>query len=195
GITANIAAGGWTDTTITVTLPDDIAHQVPLCSVQQQAQYGGPTTLAGRARCGELVITAANGKKSIDTVTITVGGKLPTLLTPGTAIQAAIDTAKPGDLIIVPPGLYHEPVIMWKPVRLQGVGAASSIIDANSHPSGLLNDWRKRVTCLFGLGENGSPTSWNASCKDGWAGAFGFNAGTNNPQVDRIPSEATAGWS
>ena len=28
--------------------------------------------------CGELVITAANGKQSIDTVTVTIGGKAPT---------------------------------------------------------------------------------------------------------------------
>ncbi len=31
-----------------------------------------------RAQCGELVITAANGKQSIDTVTVTIGGKAPT---------------------------------------------------------------------------------------------------------------------
>ena len=59
----------------------------------------------------------------------------------------------------------HEMVVMWKPVRLQGVGAASSVIDANTHPSGnLLNDWRKRVVCLFGLGEDGRPSSWTPGC-------------------------------
>ncbi|MFC3617653.1 hypothetical protein ACFOPS_04690 [Ralstonia solanacearum] len=31
-----------------------------------------------QAFCGELVITAANGKKSIDAVTVTIGGKAPT---------------------------------------------------------------------------------------------------------------------
>ena len=30
------------------------------------------------AQCGELVITAGNGKQSIDAVTVTVGGKAPT---------------------------------------------------------------------------------------------------------------------
>ena len=55
-----------------VTVPAP-APSVPKCAVQQQAQYMGPT-----AQCGELVITAANGKQSIDTVTVTIGGKAPT---------------------------------------------------------------------------------------------------------------------
>ena len=56
----------WSDTSITVTVPAG----VPNCAVQQQAQYGGST-----AQCGQLVITAGNGKQSIDTVTVTIGGK------------------------------------------------------------------------------------------------------------------------
>jgi hypothetical protein len=188
GVTANVT--GWSDTSITVTLPNDSGHLVPLCPLQQQAQYSG----VSGTRCGELVITADNGKKSVDAITITVGGQPPTRLTPGQSIQAAIDLAKPGDLIIVPAGVYHEQVIMWKPVRLQGVGAASSIIDANAHPSGILTDWRKRVVCLFGIGEDGSPNSWVDSCTGSWAGHTGFNATSDHPQVDRIPSEATVGW-
>ena len=188
GVTANVTS--WGDATITITLPNDIGHLVPLCPVQQQAQFGG----VSGTRCGELVITADNGKKSVDAITITVGGQAPTRLNPGQSIQAAIDLAKPGDLIIVPPGVYHEQVIMWKPVRLQGVGAASSIIDANAHPSGILTEWRKRVVCLFGIGEDGSPNSWLDSCTSSWAGHTGFNATLDHPQVDRIPSEATVGW-
>jgi len=188
GITANVSS--WSDTSITVTLPNDSGHLVPLCPLQQQAQYGG----VSGTRCGELVIKADNGKKSVDAVTITVGGQAPTRLTPGQSIQSAIDLAKPGDLIIVPAGLYHEQVIMWKPVRLQGVGAASSMIDANAHPSGMLTEWRKRVVCLFGIGQDGSPTSWLDSCTSTWAGHTGFNATLDHPQVDRIPSEATVGW-
>ena len=64
----------WSDTSITVTVPSG----VPNCAVQQQAQYGGPATAAAYAKCGELLITAGNGKQSIDTVTVTVGGKAPT---------------------------------------------------------------------------------------------------------------------
>src|SRR5207244_11088322 len=60
-------------------------------------------------------------------------------------------------MIIVPPGKYYEMLLMWKPVRLQGVGGASSIVDSNTHPAGILIDrWRRKVACLFGLATNGA---------------------------------------
>jgi hypothetical protein len=185
---------GWNDTTITVTVPTG----VPNCALQQQAQYGGST-----AQCGQLVITAGNGKQSIDTVTVTIGGKAPTRLTLGQTIQSALDAAAPGDLIIVPPGYYNELTIMWKPVRLQGVGAGSTIINANTQPAGKLDPWRRRVTCLFGLSVDGQPytaaggsnpydSTGQSTCPGtGWNH---FTGGPNNPQVDRIPLEGIVGW-
>jgi hypothetical protein len=198
-----------------------VPGNVPVCPVQQRVEYGAPTTAA---RCGELVITAANGKQSIDTVTVTVGGKAPTHVAPTASVQAAIDAAKPGDLIIVDPtcttatgaatacttpGAIHSPsahaelLLMWKPVRLQGVGAASSIIDGNTHPAGKLDVWRREVNCLFGLALDGAPYTAGSgtnpydpngtfSCP---AAGWNFFTGTpNNPQVDRLPLEATVGW-
>ncbi len=41
---------------------------------------------------------------------------------------------------------------MWKPVRLQGVGAASSVINANTHPAGKLDPWRQQVDLPVRLG-------------------------------------------
>ena len=194
----------WTDTTITLRVPGD----VPACSIQQQKQYGGlgATTASGtvsRAQCGELVITAANGKQSIDAVTVTIGGKTPTHVAASSSIQAAINAAAPGDLIIVDPTVaatggkpaspatHNELLLMWKPVRLQGVGASSSVINANTHPAGKLDPWRAQVACLFGLGPDGTPSSFNASCGAGWNY---FNPTTNNPQVDRFAFEAVVGW-
>jgi len=203
----------WTDSTIVLTVPllTATGSNVPLCSLQQQAQYGG-----SNARCGELVVTRGdNGKQSIDTVTVTIGGKAPIHVVAGGSIQSAIDAAAPGDLIIVNPATYNELLLMWKPVRLQGVGAASSIVNANTHPAGKLDAWRAKVNCLFGLSLNGQPisnggdvplptgggsfeppnsydpTGVSACPATGWQ--F-FGGGDNNPQVDRLPLEAVVGW-
>jgi hypothetical protein len=155
----NATPSSWSDTQITVAVPAG----VPSCAVQQQAQYSGSAT-----QCGQLVITTANGLASVDTVTVTIGGKTPTHIPASGSIQDAIDKASPGDLLIVDPAAHNEMIIMWKPVRLQGVGAASSIINANTNPAGKLNDWRARVDCLMGLGPDGASTTWNASCGAGW---------------------------
>jgi hypothetical protein len=211
----------WSDLTITGGVPSG----VPNCAIQQQAQYTGSS-----AQCGELVITAGNSKQSVDTVTVTIGGKAPTHVNASGTIQSAIDAAAPGDLIMIDPtctittgtttaaapscttagvngrapGAHTEMLIMWKPVRLQGVGAPSSIINANAHPSGkLLDPWRRHINCLFGLTLQGVPyTSATGahpydptgafSCPDtGWNN---FTAQPNAPQIDRLPLEATVGW-
>jgi len=180
GITAPVTS--WSDSQITVTAPNN----VPPCAIQQQAVFGGST-----ANCGQLVITTDGGKQSIDTVTVTIGGKAPTVMLAGQTIQSAIDAAQPGDLVMVPAGTYNELLLLWKPIRLQGVGAASSIINANTHPAGKLTPWRTRIDCLFGLAPNGTPNGYDPSCGASWTG---FNPTTNNPQVDRLPLEATVGW-
>ncbi|MDE3158991.1 MAG: hypothetical protein KGM92_09510, partial [Acidobacteriota bacterium] len=254
GVAATIS--NWSDTQIQVTVPATgnlNRNQVQPCLVQQQAQYAGRAgqTNYGVAYCGELVITAGNGRRSVDTVTVTVGGRAPTHVAPSVSIQTAIDAAAPGDLMIVDPAFtpaptaaagtscatataptttcvetssnHNEVLIMWKPVRLQGVGAATSIINANTHPAGeqKLNAWRQRIVCLFGLGLNGSPINTNpggnpgdvnripnqydptgtVSCPGtGWAYFNGYDESDStsghafNPQVDRLPVEATTGW-
>jgi hypothetical protein len=194
----------WGDSQIKVTVPAN----VPACSLQQQAQYQAAGTTS--ALCGELVITTADGKQSIDTVTVTVGGKAPTVMAAGQTVQSAIDAAAPGDMIIVPPGSYKELLIMWKPVRLQGVGAASTIINGDTQPSGVIDPWRHQISCLFGLALNGQPFTGNGpsggsnpydsadpangglSCPgNGWKN---FTAQPGVPQVDRIPFEGILGW-
>jgi hypothetical protein len=96
---------------------------------------------------------------------------------------------------------------MWKPVRLQGVGAASSIINANTHPAGKLDAWRQKVVCLFGLSLSGTPTSSTNPFDPTGAATCGSTGGTAwthftpyggssnfNPQIDRLPLEAVVGW-
>lgn len=191
GASALISA--WSDTSITVTVPNN----VPSCSANGTTPLQRNGTGNGKypAQCGEVVITSGTGQKSIDTITVTVGGKPPTLVSGenanNTAIQTAIDGATPGDLVLVGPGVYPEMVLMWKPVRLQGAGAGATTINANTHPSGKLDPWRRQVNCLFGLALNGSllssgntydPTG-TYSCTKPMLGA-----------VDPLPLEGIVGW-
>jgi len=67
---------------------------------------------------------------------------------PGGSINTAIDMAEPGDLILVSPGTYEELVIMWKPLKLQGWGAASTTINAVKAPSEKIVSWRNKVEQL-----------------------------------------------
>ena len=216
----NAPVTGWSDTSITVTVPPG----VPNCAVQQQAQYVPAGTTS--TQCGQLVITAGNGKQSVDTVTITIGGSMPKHVPASGTIQSAIDAAAPGDLIIVDPtcntvtgpaactaagitgktaAAHNELLLMWKPVRLQGVGAASSIINANTHPAGKLDVWRQKVDCLFGLALNGTPLNnttnpydptGTAACgstgSTTWAYFKPFDG--DNAQVDPLPTEPVLGW-
>jgi hypothetical protein len=216
----NAPVTGWSDTSITVTVPPG----VPNCAVQQQAQYVAAGTTS--TQCGQLVITAGNGKQSVDTVTVTIGGSMPKHVPASGTIQSAIDAAAPGDLIIVDPtcntatgpaactaagitgktaGAHNELLLMWKPVRLQGVGAASSIINANTHPAGKLDVWRQKVDCLFGLALNGTPlnsttnpydptgtTTCGSTGTTSWAYFNVFDG--DNAQVDPVPTEAVIGW-
>jgi hypothetical protein len=203
GVTAPLTGTGWGDGSIQVTVPAGVAN----CAIQQQQQYAPGAT---SAQCGELVITAGNGKQSIDAVTVTIGGKAPHHVLATDTVQSAIDGALPGDLLMVDPAVHNELLVMWKPVRLQGVGAASSVINANTHPAGKLDPWRAQINCLFGLALNGQPYSNNttpvppsttinlydptgaSNCPGtGWQG---FSGGANNPQVDRLPLEGIVGW-
>jgi hypothetical protein len=204
----------WTDGTITGTVPAG----VPACK-QQQAQYSGVAS-----QCGQLMITAANGKQTVDAVMVTIESKIPKHVPADyPTIQSAINAAAPGDLILVDPGVYNELLLMWKPVRLQGAGSASTVINANTHPAGKLDAWRAQVACLFGLALNGQPTSngtdvplpganipgdpnfgkfaaLNAfdptgTYQCGSAAGWQYYGGSdNNPQVDRIPLEGILGW-
>ncbi len=187
---------GWSDTQITVTVPT-----LPPCLVQQRslvANVANPSPAA----CGEVVITAGNGKQSIDGITVTVGGNAtyvstasPTSMKWGeidkNPLQTAIDNAKPGDLLVVEAGSYRENLIMWKPVRLQGVGAGVVTINGDAQPAGKMDSWRRRVSCLFGLTIQGVPNNGNA--------AYDPDNQYSCPadqyfRSDRLPFEGFVGW-
>ena len=100
------------------------------------------------------VVRADNSVRTIHGITLTIGTPVANVSTvaPGTKIQAAIDAAPAGGLVLVPPGLYNESLIVTKPVQLQGWGAnATQIVAArNVYPANFVA-WQaeahKRVNC------------------------------------------------
>ena len=209
---ANITT--WTDSKIVLNLPNGFNVAVSACPIRQQGIYQGSA-----AQCGQMDIVTSTGQHSIDTVTVTIGGKAPSHVAASGSIQSAIDKALPGDLIIIDPtcttstgvaegctktdthapAAHNEMVLMWKPIRLQGVGAASSIINANAHPAGKMDPWRRQVDCLFGMAMDGTPISGtNPYDANGTFMCSGAGQSSNpldmNFQVDRLPLEATVGW-
>jgi hypothetical protein len=218
GVTAT--CGTWSNTQLVCTVPtisatlnsagvgstcySGTSNTIPAGQTPPQRNANG-SVITGASltnyRCGQLVVKAANGKQSIDAITVTVAGKAPTYVNGenGTenAIQLAVDAAAPGDLIIVGPGTYHENVLMWKPVRLQGVGSGAVTINADAHPVGKMDPWRRQVVCLFGLSLNGVPRGG----ADGTTNVGPFDpTGTYSCPAsmylrdDRIPFEAIVGW-
>ena len=102
---------------------------------------------------GQLVVTRDDNKlSSITGITLTVGplptGKVVRNVPAGGKIQTIIDTANPGDLILVPPGAYNELVIMDRDVQLQGWGAYSVTINAVKRPGEVLQAWRDKVNSI-----------------------------------------------
>jgi hypothetical protein len=222
-------------TSVTITNPGSGYTTAPSVTFSAGVVVVGvPGTATGTATInGPSVLTS--GKQSVDTVTVTIGGKKPTHVAPSASVQAAIDAAAPGDMIIVDPtcttaagaaatcttpsatnlhstAAHNEMLIMWKPVRLQGVGSRTSIINANTQPAGKLNVWREQINCLFGLGLNGSPINSAANVNNsvvnsfdptgsvacpgaGWNYFNSFDENSSvNPQVDRLPLESVVGW-
>jgi hypothetical protein len=123
---------------------------VPLTNVNWSAgaisgEVGPGTTT------GQLQITRGdNGQSTIAGITVTVGGGAIQVASGG-SIQAAIDVASPGDLILVPPGDFEELVIMHTPVRLQGSGALTTI-NAIKTPAEKIAQWRQDVETSYTQG-------------------------------------------
>jgi hypothetical protein len=118
-------------------------------------------TVPAVAATGQLAVTRADGLATPSGITVTVGPLpagvavhrvAPSAVAGVTPIQDAIDLAGPNDLILVQPGTYDEMVIMYKPVRLQGYGSYSTVINAHKSPPEKLLQWRTRLATLFSVG-------------------------------------------
>ncbi len=109
-------------------------------------------------RCVSAVaVPCTDWRKSVVGVTLTVAtpamhtNRPPVVKAANQTIQQAIDavTTNAGDLVLVAPGTYEEPVVMSKPVRLQGWGALSTVINTVTAPAEKLQAWRQHVVNLL----------------------------------------------
>jgi hypothetical protein len=109
--------------------------------------------IPGNAASGQLELVRENGLRTPAGATLTIEDAAPLSVQPGGSIQAAIDAATPGQLVLVPPGSYRELLFLHKPVRLQGAGAGSTVIDGTKVITGNeLQAWRVRRDALVAAG-------------------------------------------
>jgi hypothetical protein len=119
-------------------------------SILQWSSTSIVAEVPSNAISGRLMVTRSNGASTEIGVMLNVVDCLTTTVIhvpadqPG-AIQAAIDAATAGSLILVAPGTYNENVIMYKPVFLQGAGAGSTLINADPRPLDRLQAWHNRI--------------------------------------------------
>ncbi len=128
----------WTDSTIEATADTDLVSTGQLIVKRGD---NGLTTLPG--------ITLHVDACARSPIVHVTGGAVY----PASPIQDAIDAAAPGTLIIVEPGTYNENPIIWKNVRLQGSGAASTIINGATLPAQRVLDWRDKINALIDSGD------------------------------------------
>jgi hypothetical protein len=124
---------------------------VPLTNVQWTAGAISGDVAPGTPTGQLLVMRGDNGSRTAVGVTVTVGntGITSVVHVPvGGSIQTAVDAAPAGALILVPPGNYEEPLIMWKNVQLQGWGPGSTIINALKAPAEKMVAWRQKAQQL-----------------------------------------------
>ncbi|MBI5487889.1 MAG: hypothetical protein HY905_11195 [Deltaproteobacteria bacterium] len=91
-------------------------------------------TVPGGTSTGQLLVTRSDsGMESPIGVTVQIGSAgIPSVVrvAAGGTIQAAIDSAPAGALVLIPPGTYRENLIVAKPLKLQGYGPFATILEA-----------------------------------------------------------------
>jgi len=131
GVVVNLPVVSWSDGVVRVRVP----------------RFSQGTQII---QTGQLALTRGdNGKSTKTGVTLSVAGPAPIPVAPNGSIQAAIDAAPQGSLIMVPPGRYEELLVMHKRVRLQGWGAPAVTINAVKAPAEKLQAWRNEIDSLF----------------------------------------------
>jgi hypothetical protein len=173
--------------------PDQIVIQVPLINVS--------TFRPGPKQLTIITANANGGVSSVNGITIHVlgstgGGSTNVTYNPPVvnvpppafsgpnahAIQNAIDAAVPGSLLVLSPGVYNENVLLWKPLKLQGVGLGG-IIGAHEFQARDPEDPRFNVP---GSVIDGRYFAQNAAAYDATVSSYGpFVVDANLPDILR----------
>jgi len=83
-------------------------------------------TVPAVAETGQLTIVRGDsGRSTVNAVTVIMASATDLVTQVTASIQAVIDSAVDGEIIVIPPGTYFEPLIITKPVQLAGAGAGS----------------------------------------------------------------------
>ncbi|MSN25282.1 MAG: hypothetical protein GJV46_05360 [Geobacter sp.] len=125
-----VVPGSWTNTSIKVVVPAN----TPVGAYQLDVMRGD------------------NYKKNVSGITVHVGvpaAQVRRVPTQYTTIQSAINAANAGDLVLVSPGSYAENLIMSKPVKLQGYGAAATVINAGYLTPEKQTVWNNLLASIF----------------------------------------------
>lgn len=107
---AALSINSWTGTAINVAIPNNASRGPQQLLVTDAAGVTGESGIS-------FHVTGGNYNPSIIDVN------------PGGSIQAAIDAASDGSLVVVHPGTYFESPIVYKNVKLQGFGPGVTAID------------------------------------------------------------------
>ncbi len=107
---------------------------------------------------GTLLVTRGDNDETTDVgITLTIDNSTGLVLTvpQGGSIQATIDAASAGDIVMVPSGVYNENVIVDRSIRLQGYGAGSTVISGTNLPTSRAVEWRAALLQKLAAGDAG----------------------------------------
>ncbi|MHB8158467.1 MAG: SdrD B-like domain-containing protein, partial [Desulfocucumaceae bacterium] len=126
-----VAASDWNDSAIVADIPNIFPGGPWQLSVTRK---DGQSTLAG------IILHLLDEEYSPDIITVLPGG----------SIQAAIDSAGEGvrTLIVVSPGTYYESPIIYKNIKLQGMGAGVTVLDGRFFRS-YQKKWQLKLQSVY----------------------------------------------
>ncbi len=141
-----IAVTGWADGAITATVPGGLSGELVVTADNGLSSTVGVTLHAVSA--GAVSCLPGGYSSACDVLVVDPPAANCVGIACG-VVQPAIDAAKNGAIVVLTPdnmvgvGRYQENVNLWKPITLQGLGAAVTILDGTAALGNFaLKDWQ-----------------------------------------------------